>query len=57
MILVAAANTAGYAMDFHATLAQHQPAARKVAAWQDGDAWRWCLDDQFWPITPSGGVQ
>ncbi len=44
-------------MDFHATRAQHQPAARKVAAWQDGDAWRWCLDDQFWPITPSGGAQ
>ncbi|MFF6912186.1 alanine racemase [Streptomyces sp. NPDC012466] len=55
--LLAFANTAGYAMDFHATRAQHQPAARKVAAWQDGDGWRWCLDDQFWPITPSGGVQ
>ncbi|KOX06430.1 diaminopimelate decarboxylase [Streptomyces sp. NRRL B-1140] len=55
--LLAFANTAGYAMDFHATRAQHQPAARKVAAWQDGDAWRWCLDDQFWPITPSGGAQ
>ncbi|MGW5131219.1 Y4yA family PLP-dependent enzyme [Streptomyces sp. NPDC004135] len=55
--LLAFANTAGYAMDFHATRAQQQPAARKVAAWQDGDAWRWCLDDQFWPITPSGGAQ
>ncbi|MFD5744745.1 alanine racemase [Streptomyces massasporeus] len=55
--LLAFANTAGYAMDFHATRAQNQPGARKVAAWQDGDAWRWCLDDQFWPITPSGGVQ
>jgi diaminopimelate decarboxylase len=55
--LLAFANTAGYAMDFHATGAQHQPAARKVAAWQDGDAWRWCLDDQFWPITPSRGAQ
>ncbi|GGY24664.1 Y4yA family PLP-dependent enzyme [Streptomyces djakartensis] len=55
--LLAFANTAGYAMDFHATRAQHQPAARKVAAWQDGDTWRWCLDDQFWPITPSGGAQ
>ncbi|MEU0243966.1 Y4yA family PLP-dependent enzyme [Streptomyces sp. NPDC006235] len=55
--LLAFANTAGYAMDFHATRAQHQPAARKVAAWQDGDAWRWCLDEQFWPITPSGGAQ
>ncbi|MGW0990773.1 alanine racemase [Streptomyces sp. NPDC002486] len=55
--LLAFANTAAYAMDFHATRAQHQPAARKVAAWQDGDAWRWCLDDQFWPITPSRGAQ
>ncbi|MFF7733621.1 alanine racemase [Streptomyces sp. NPDC007984] len=55
--LLAFANTAGYAMDFHATRAQQQPAARKVAAWQDGDAWRWCLDDQFWPITPSRGAQ
>ncbi|MFE1327853.1 Y4yA family PLP-dependent enzyme [Streptomyces sp. NPDC058741] len=55
--LLVFANTAGYAMDFHATRAQHQPAARKIAAWQDGASWRWCLDDQFWPITPSGGVQ
>ncbi|MET9390778.1 Y4yA family PLP-dependent enzyme [Streptomyces sp. NPDC006624] len=55
--LLVFANTAGYAMDFHATGAQHLPAARKVAAWQDGDRWRWCLDEQFWPITPSGGVQ
>ncbi|MEU2540524.1 Y4yA family PLP-dependent enzyme [Streptomyces iakyrus] len=55
--LLAFANTAGYAMDFHATRAQHQPAAGKVAAWQDGDAWRWCLDDQFWPITPARGAQ
>ncbi|MET9764186.1 Y4yA family PLP-dependent enzyme [Streptomyces sp. NPDC006372] len=55
--LLAFANTAGYAMDFHATGAQHQPAARKAAAWQDGDGWRWCLDDQFWPTTPSGGAQ
>ncbi|CAL9292078.1 Y4yA family PLP-dependent enzyme [Streptomyces olindensis] len=55
--LLVFANTAGYAMDFHATRAQHQPAARKVAAWQDGEEWRWCLDDQFWPITPSRGAQ
>ncbi|MFH9013491.1 Y4yA family PLP-dependent enzyme [Streptomyces sp. NPDC017943] len=54
--LLAFANTAGYAMDFHATGAQLQPTARKVAAWQDGDHWRWCLDEQFWPTTPSGGV-
>ncbi|MFE7276570.1 Y4yA family PLP-dependent enzyme [Streptomyces sp. NPDC057623] len=55
--LLAFANTAGYCMDFHATRAQHQPAARKVAAWQEGDIWRWCLDDQYWPTTPVGGAQ
>jgi diaminopimelate decarboxylase len=55
--LLAFANTAGYCMDFHATRAQHQPVARKVAAWQEGDAWRWCLDDQYWPTTPVGGAQ
>ncbi|MFE5813934.1 Y4yA family PLP-dependent enzyme [Streptomyces sp. NPDC056479] len=54
--LLAFANTAGYCMDFHATRAQHQPAARKVAAWQEGDRWRWCLDDQYWPTTPVGGA-
>ncbi|MFD5799389.1 Y4yA family PLP-dependent enzyme [Streptomyces diastatochromogenes] len=55
--LMAFANTAGYCMDFHATRAQHQPAARKVAAWQDGGSWRWCLDDQYWPTTSVGGAQ
>ncbi|WP_369167052.1 Y4yA family PLP-dependent enzyme [Streptomyces sp. R28] len=55
--LLAFANTAGYCMDFHATRAQHQPSARKVAAWQEGDTWRWCLDDQYWPTTPVGGAQ
>ncbi|MER5213147.1 Y4yA family PLP-dependent enzyme [Streptomyces sp. NPDC002838] len=53
--LMAFANTAGYAMDFHAGHAQHQPVARKVAAWQDGGSWRWSLDEQYWPTTPSGG--
>jgi diaminopimelate decarboxylase len=53
--LMVFANTAGYAMDFHATRAQLQPVARKAAVWQDGDAWRWCLDDQFWPITRPEG--
>ncbi|MEV0222861.1 Y4yA family PLP-dependent enzyme [Streptomyces sp. NPDC050704] len=53
--VMAFANTAGYAMDFHAGRAQHQPVARKVAAWQDGDTWRWCLDEQYWPTTPSRG--
>ncbi|MGY0063828.1 Y4yA family PLP-dependent enzyme [Streptomyces sp. LZ34] len=56
--LMAFVNTAGYCMDFHATHAQRQPVARKVAAWQDGDGeWRWCLDEQYWPITPPGGQQ
>ncbi|MFI0765650.1 alanine racemase [Streptomyces sp. NPDC021218] len=56
--LMAFVNTAGYCMDFHATHAQRQPVARKVAAWQDGNGeWRWCLDEQYWPITPPGGLQ
>ncbi|MFH0518110.1 Y4yA family PLP-dependent enzyme [Streptomyces sp. M41] len=55
--LLAFANTAGYCMDFHATRAQHQPVARKVATWREGDTWRWCLDDQYWPTTPVGGAQ
>ncbi|WP_421106748.1 alanine racemase [Streptomyces sp. NEAU-S77] len=56
--LMAFVNTAAYCMDFHATHAQRQPVARKVAAWQDGDGeWRWCLDEQYWPITPPGGSQ
>jgi diaminopimelate decarboxylase len=52
--LLAFANTAGYCMDFHATHAQHQPVARKVAALRDGGSWRWCLDEQYWPITDPG---
>ncbi|MEU4928660.1 Y4yA family PLP-dependent enzyme [Streptomyces yokosukanensis] len=52
--LLAFANTAGYCMDFHATRAQRQPVARKVAAWQEDGAWRWCLDDQYWPTTSGG---
>lgn len=55
--LMVFANTAGYAMDFHARHAQHQPVARKVAAWQDGGSWRWSLDEQYWPTTPSEGQQ
>ncbi|GHE04915.1 Y4yA family PLP-dependent enzyme [Streptomyces alanosinicus] len=54
--LLAFANTAGYCMDFHATRAQQQPAAAKVAAWQQAGSWRWCLDDQYWPVTSMGGV-
>jgi diaminopimelate decarboxylase len=55
--LLAFPNTAAYCMDFHATHAQQQPGARKVAAWQDGGAWRWCLDDQYWPTTPVGEAE
>ncbi|GAB2977846.1 Y4yA family PLP-dependent enzyme [Streptomyces pseudoechinosporeus] len=49
--LLAFANTAGYAMDFHAHHAQRQPVARTVAATREGDSWRWCLDEEYWPIT------
>jgi diaminopimelate decarboxylase len=49
--LLGFANTAGYCMDFKAGQAQHQPVARKVAAWQEAGSWRWCLDEQYWPIT------
>ncbi|MBM9506200.1 Y4yA family PLP-dependent enzyme [Actinacidiphila acididurans] len=55
--LLAFANTAGYCMDFRATRAQQQPAARKVAAWQEGGSWQWCLDDEYWPTVPVGGTQ
>ncbi len=54
--LLGFANTAGYCMDFSADHAQRQPVARKVAAWQDADGWRWCLDEQYWPITDPGGA-
>jgi diaminopimelate decarboxylase len=53
--LLGFANTAGYCMDFSADHAQRQPVARKVAVWQDAGAWRWCLDEQYWPITNTGG--
>ncbi|MFI9585458.1 Y4yA family PLP-dependent enzyme [Streptomyces sp. NPDC052236] len=49
--LLAFANTAGYAMDFHAHHAQRQPVARTVAVVRDGGSWRWCLDEEYWPIT------
>lgn len=54
--LLAFANTAGYAMDFHAHHAQRQPIARTVAVERRGDSWRWCLDEDYWPITPLGGT-
>ncbi|MEW2399656.1 Y4yA family PLP-dependent enzyme [Streptomyces sp. NPDC046862] len=53
--LLAFANTAGYAMDFHAHAAQRQPLARTVAVVRDGGSWRWCPDEDYWPITQSGG--
>ncbi|MFC9925844.1 Y4yA family PLP-dependent enzyme [Streptomyces sp. NPDC127190] len=54
--LLAFANTAGYCMDFHATHAQRQPVARKAAVWREGGAWRWCLDDEYWPTASMGGA-
>ncbi|SCL13559.1 diaminopimelate decarboxylase [Micromonospora nigra] len=48
--LLVFANTAGYFMDFSADHALHQPVARMVAAWQDSGRWRWCLDEQYWPV-------
>ncbi|MGW4890476.1 Y4yA family PLP-dependent enzyme [Streptomyces murinus] len=54
--LLAFANTAGYAMDFHAHRAQRQPVARTVAVVDEGGSWRWCLDEDYWPIPHSGGA-
>ncbi|MGW1376028.1 Y4yA family PLP-dependent enzyme [Streptomyces sp. NPDC002446] len=55
--LLAFANTAGYCMDFSATSAQQQPLARRAAVWENDGSWSWCLDEQYWPITPTGGHQ
>ncbi|MCB5178374.1 Y4yA family PLP-dependent enzyme [Streptomyces antimicrobicus] len=54
--LLAFPNTAGYCMDFTATRAQRQPVARKIAAGEEGGTWRWCLDEQYWPVTSDGGT-
>lgn len=52
--VLAFVNTAGYFMDFSADAALQQPVARKVALTRDdGDRWRWCLDEQYWPTTAS----
>ncbi|WP_328475478.1 Y4yA family PLP-dependent enzyme [Actinoplanes sp. NBC_00393] len=48
--LLAFANTGGYLMDFSAGHALMQPTARTVAAYRGGDGWRWCLDEQYWPV-------
>ncbi|GAA1558275.1 Y4yA family PLP-dependent enzyme [Streptomyces globosus] len=53
--LLAFPNTAGYCMDFTATRAQRQPTARKVAVREEEGVWRWCLDEQYWPVTEAGG--
>lgn len=58
--LLAFANTAGYCMDFTATRAQQQPVARKVAvreesAHEGSGTWSWCLDEEYWPVTATGG--
>lgn len=50
--LLAFVNTAGYFMDFSATQALRQPIGRKVAMYREGGAWRWCLDEQYWPVHP-----
>ncbi|MFG3003228.1 Y4yA family PLP-dependent enzyme [Streptomyces calvus] len=54
--VLAFANTAGYAMDFHAHHAQRQPLARTIAVEPDGDSWRWCPDEDYWPLTHPGGT-
>lgn len=48
-------NTAGYFMDFSADHALQQPIARKAALYRDGDAWRWCLDEEYWPTKRGQG--
>ncbi|MFG3661539.1 Y4yA family PLP-dependent enzyme [Streptomyces sp. NPDC047706] len=54
--LLAFVNTAGYAMDFHAHQAQRQPTARTVAVTAAGGTWRWCPDEDYWPLTDPQGV-
>ncbi|SCF22109.1 diaminopimelate decarboxylase [Micromonospora haikouensis] len=48
--LLAFVNTAGYLMDFSATQALRQPIGRKAALFRNDGAWRWCLDEQYWPV-------
>ncbi|MDQ1292750.1 MAG: diaminopimelate decarboxylase [Actinomycetota bacterium] len=54
--LLVFANTAGYLMDFSAGTPLRQPQARTVAAWREGERWRWCLDEEYWPtqVFPHG---
>jgi diaminopimelate decarboxylase len=51
--LLAFVNTAGYLMDFTATEALRQPAARKVAVYDAGGTWQWRLDENYWPVHAS----
>ncbi|GAA5062502.1 Y4yA family PLP-dependent enzyme [Streptomyces similanensis] len=53
--VLAFVNTAGYAMDFHAHQAQRQPLARTVAVTEEDGIWRWCLDEDYWPLTNPQG--
>ena len=55
--LLAFANTAGYFMDFRAT-ARPAPARRPQGRGLAGrrGAWRWCLDEQYWPVTGRAGA-
>ncbi|MGW3974492.1 Y4yA family PLP-dependent enzyme [Streptomyces ardesiacus] len=54
--LLAFVNTAGYAMDFHAHHAQRQATARTVAVTGETGERRWCLDEDYWPLTDPQGV-
>ncbi|MFD3733037.1 Y4yA family PLP-dependent enzyme [Streptomyces sp. NPDC058632] len=54
--LLAFVNTAGYVMDFHAHHAQRQPSARTVAVTEEDGTWRWCPDEDYWPLTRLQGV-
>ncbi|MFI2608312.1 Y4yA family PLP-dependent enzyme [Kitasatospora sp. NPDC018619] len=54
--LLAFANTAGYLMDFGAGEALRQPVARKVAAYRQDGAWRWRLDEEYWPVDVTAGA-
>ncbi|WP_018546212.1 Y4yA family PLP-dependent enzyme [Streptomyces sp. LaPpAH-108] len=54
--VLAFVNTAGYAMDFRATRAQRRPVARTVAVERTEGSWRWCPDEDYWPITHPEGA-
>ncbi|MGW2996484.1 hypothetical protein ACWDA9_33770, partial [Streptomyces sp. NPDC001193] len=33
---------------------KQQPVARTVAVRHTGDSWRWCLDEEYWPVEEFG---